>query len=189
MKNFIDDCRLLENIAQGDSKSFESLLGKYKDLVYGFCFKMTGDKSMAEDLSQETWLKVVQNAHSFYPKYNSDSQPVAKVSSWIVKIARNLALNEIKKKKWELSDESYIQGLEDPDKDIESLLIGIQNKNDINKAIQSLSEQSRVVLVMWMSDEVSHSQIAEELSISVANVKVVLFRAKKELQNLLGVKS
>lgn len=190
MRNFLEDQNLLDGIAQGDSKCFESLLGKYKNTVFGFCMKMTGDRSMAEDLSQETWIKVVQNAHDFVPQLDVNGLPKAKVSTWILRIARNLSLNEIKKRKWEIGDQDEVlNNKEDPSSDLENLLIQSEDRSKISQAIESLPEVSRIVLTLWMSDEVSHSQIAEELNISVANVKVILFRAKKELQNYLGVKS
>ncbi len=182
MKNFLEDVNLLVQISCGDSKCFESLLHKYKDKVFGFCLKMTGDRAMAEDLAQDTWIKVVQNAHSFHPEYGAQGKAKAQVSTWILRIARNLTLNEIKKRKWEdLDDSQILESTQDPAADIEVLLSAAQDRELISQAIEKLPEQSRVVLTLWMSEDVSHSQIAEDLGITVAHVKVILFRTKKLL--------
>jgi len=145
---------------------------------------------MAEDLSQETWMKVIQHASSFQARHDETGQVKAQVSTWILRIAKNLTLNEIKKRKWEdLGSSEVIEKTEDPDSDIEALLSGAEDRARLKDAIEKLPEQSRVVLTLWMSGETNHSEIAEDLGLTVSHVKVLLFRAKKSLQSALGVRA
>ena len=62
-----EDQQLLSQIAKGNSKAFGLLLEKYQDLVYGLSLKMVKDQSVAEDMTQETWMKVIKNADRYSP--------------------------------------------------------------------------------------------------------------------------
>ncbi|MCB0368704.1 MAG: hypothetical protein KDD45_04470 [Bdellovibrionales bacterium] len=81
------DAELLEKIAKGDSKSFEILLAKYKNKVYGLCKKILHDKHLSEEISQDVWLQVIQSADSYKTKTTESALP------WIMVMARNKCLN------------------------------------------------------------------------------------------------
>ena len=113
--NVIEDQQLLDQIAKGNSKAFGLLLEKYQDLVYGLSLKMVKDKSVAEDMAQETWMKVVQNASQYSP-YGS-------VKSWILQINRNLILDLFRdQKKWKDSDDIDELEISDESADITEVI-------------------------------------------------------------------
>lgn len=178
MANLNQEHQLLLRIAKGDSKAFSSLLSLYKSKVFGTCFYLMGDRALAEDLSQETWIRVVQNAESY--------RPVASVSSWILRIARNACLNELRtRNRWtELKPEDEGQ-LEDATESVETLLQQFEKEEKFQKALLELTAQQKVALMLVVQEEKSHSEVAQELQCSVGAIKVLLFRARETLKKHL----
>ena len=91
----IPDQDLINKIAQGDSKAFESLFNKYKDLVYGVSCKLMKDPAKAEDMTQTTWIKVLTESKNFTADYTSQNS----VKAWIMKINRNLIIDQFRSEK------------------------------------------------------------------------------------------
>ena len=137
---------------------------------------------MAEDMAQETWIRVVQAAPRFEAR--------AAVSSWILTIAKNLCLSEIRKRNWEEElppDDVHL--LEDPQPGIHSLLEQTQNHELVRKLIRELPEKQRVILTLWLSEEKDQAQMALELGMTVGALKVQLHRIKEKLSEALKEKS
>lgn len=171
----MNDFELIKKVADGDSKAFASLLSRYKAQVYGTCYYLMGEKSLAEDLSQETWIRVVKAA--------SDYQPTAPLLAWILRIARNACLNELRdRKRWtELTQESE-EKIQDEAISVLDLMEEAEDEGKLKRAIMELSTQQKLALMMVVQEEKSHSEIAQELQCSVGAVKVLLFRARESLK-------
>ncbi|MFZ2602494.1 MAG: sigma-70 family RNA polymerase sigma factor, partial [Candidatus Omnitrophota bacterium] len=86
-----EDVRLMLKFKEGDNVSFEALLDKYHRPIINFLYRFVGDKIEAEDLAQEVFLRVYRSAKTYVPE--------AKFSTWIYVIAKNLALNELRRRK------------------------------------------------------------------------------------------
>jgi RNA polymerase sigma-70 factor (ECF subfamily) len=172
------DEELIRKIAKGEAKAFEMLFEKYKGSVYGLGLRLLASSSLAEDNSQEAWIKIVQAA----PQYKDQGNAKA----WILRITKNTALNTLRKRGWEqeLSLEDSEQ-IEDSGKDLLSVMAGIEDTNRLKKAIDQLPQRQRVILVLWMSEEKSYEDLAKEMYISLNAAKVLLFRAKENLQKML----
>ena len=170
-----NDQQILNKVANGDSKSFESLLLKYQDLVFGYCMKMLKDKQKAEDCTQETWMKVIRNANQY--------KPTGSVKSWIMSISRNLIIDEFRsQKKWTDLDDAEWNSIEDTQEDIETLFEANQKNEQFKQAFSELPENQKVVLTMVLVEELSQSEVAVKLSTSVGAVKASLFRARETLK-------
>lgn len=179
MSNEIDQ-QILNKIANGDSKSFESLLLKYQDLVYGYCVKMLKDKQKAEDCTQDTWMKVIHNA----PHY----KPTGSVKSWIMSIARNRVIDEFRaQKRWTDLDDADWNSIEDTQEDMESLFAENQKNEQFKQAFSELPENQKVVLTMILVEELSQSEVAVKLNTTVGAVKAGLFRAREALKKKVRV--
>ena len=176
----MEDIELLKKISNGDSKAFESLMKKHQNAVYGLSLRILGASMLAEENVQETWIRVVRSAGTF------QQQEKASVLSWILKITKNLALNILDKRGWEdqLSDEKENQ-ISDSAEDISTTLQKAEDMKALKKAIDSLPDRQRVVLVLWMHEEKSYSELAVEMGININAVKVLLFRAKENLEKAL----
>jgi len=173
------DSQLLKEIAKGDSKSFESLLKKYKNKVFGLCKKMVHDKHISEELCQDVWIQVIKFADSF----QGDN-----ALSWIMVITRNICLNYLKKQsRWyELSPEDETN-IPDQSASIDELLMKETELDKLKGCIDKLPEKQRVAVSIVFTEELSHSEIAKLMDLSVSNIKVVLFRAREGLINCMGI--
>ncbi len=177
------DQELIQKIAKGDSRAFESLFKKYGDLVFGVSKKLTRNHSKAEDMTQQTWMKVLTEAKNFSPDFTSPNS----VKSWILRINRNLIIDQFRyEKRWSSVDiEEQFDLADDSESQIE-ILVGVEKKAEFDEAFLQLDERERVILTMTIVDEKQYAEIARELSISVAAIKTIVFRAKDKLSRLVG---
>lgn len=174
----LQDQDLIKKIANGNEKSFTVLLEKYEDLVFGISVKMIKDRIKAEDITQETWMKVI--------KYSKSYSPNGSVKSWILQINRNLIIDYFRtQKKWIDSDD--IESIEISDESLSALnLIESEEKTEnFLQAFNSLEEREKVILTMVIIEEFSYSEISHKLSLSLGAIKTIVFRAKKNLKSNL----
>lgn len=171
-----NEYQLIKAIASGDSKSFESLLNLHQSAVYGLCFRLMGNAASAQDMAQETWMKVIRAAGQFDPR--------GSVRAWILTIAKNMCLNELRKHKWEESNPEQIESYKS-DEDLEESLIQMQSLGLLKQAVDQLPERQRVALVLFMFEEKSMSELAVEMGLQVNAVKALLHRARENVQTYL----
>jgi RNA polymerase sigma-70 factor (ECF subfamily) len=172
------DQQMMALIAKGDQKSFELLLLQYRRSVLGLCSRLMGSVARGEDLAQDTWLKVVQNASSYRER--------APLQAWLLRVAKNTCLNELRKHKWEnelsLADEAQ---LADQDPGIESFLMQQGDLIQVKKCMDQLPEKQRLAVVLSLAEEISQAEISVELGMQVNAVKQLLFRARQGLAKCL----
>jgi RNA polymerase sigma-70 factor, ECF subfamily len=179
----ITDQDLIKKIAKGDSKAFESLFNKYGDLVYGVSCKLIKDKARAEDMTQTTWIKVLTESKNFTADYTSKNS----VKAWIMKINRNLIIDQFRsEKKWNSVDIDETPELSDDHEMQVDQMISIEQKDKFAKLFAQLDEREKIVLTMVMVDEKNYAEIARDLNISVGGIKTIVFRAKNKLAELLN---
>ena len=175
------DSELLEAIASQDSKAFRQLVDRHQNRIIGLAYKFTRNGQDAEDIAQEVFLNIWKKAK----KYRGESQ----VSTWIYRITVNTSLNYLRKHKRDkdaVSDE-HLAGLPDspasrPDTTFETET----NKRIFYEALEKLPEKLRVPFVLNKIEGLSYKQVADTLKISLPNVESRIFRAKKNLQNILA---
>ncbi|MBY0554544.1 sigma-70 family RNA polymerase sigma factor [bacterium] len=173
-----EDWQILIQISKGNTKSFALLFNKYQNLVYGYCMKMLKNKQKSEDITQETWLRVVKNANNY--------KPTASVKSWLMSITRNLVIDDFRaNKKWiDLSDENW-NLIEDSQADLENLFSTRQQNERLQAAFTELPENQKIILSMILIEELTQSEVAEKLNTSVGAVKASLFRARENLKKTM----
>jgi len=174
------DFALIEAIAKGDHCAFEELIKRYQNPVLNFITKYLGDRCMAEDLTQEVFLRVYQAA----PRFN----PRARVVSWIFKIAYNLSINEIRRRSRLAKHAASIKLAA---KEMESegsaeFAVRYELEEEIAIGLKSLPENQRAALLLKVNEGLSYLEISEALEVSVASVESLLFRARKNLKKLLS---
>lgn len=131
---------------------------------------------LAEDMAQETWIRVVRAAGQFDPK--------GSVKSWILTIAKNVCLNELRKRKWEETDDDKVAEFQDG-QDLEENLIQMQRLELLKEAVDQLPERQRVALVLFMFEEKTLSELAVEMGLQVNAVKALLHRARENVHNYI----
>ena len=176
------DLELMLRVRDGDAASFEVLLRRYRLPLVSFFCRMVRDQAMAEDLAQEVFLRVYKSRERY--------QPEARFTTWLYRIATNLALNAIRDRKDEVSESAADEGegggvLElfvDPCPTVEQHLVACDRERLIRQSVDSLPPNQRTAVVLHKYQEVDYRQIAGILGVSESAVKSLLFRAYETLR-------
>ena len=180
------DVQLMLDVKAGDEQSFELLLRKYRTPLINFLYRMVRDTAVAEDLAQEVFLRVY--------RAREDYAPSAKFTTWMFRIATNLALNSVRDnrhRQMEISmdqpadsGEENPRTLEVPDRapSVEQELVARSRAEAIMKAIHALPEKQRAAVLLHKYQELDYSDIARILECSESALKSLLFRAYETLR-------
>ena len=180
------DVQLMLDVKAGDEQSFELLLRTYRTPLVNFLYRMVRDTAVAEDLAQEVFLRVYRARQEYAPS--------AKFTTWMFRIATNLALNSVRDnrhRKLEVSmDQSVVAGedeqrpMEVPDRapSVEQEMVARCRADMILKAIHSLPEKQRAAVLMHKYQELDYDEIARVLDCSESALKSLLFRAYETLR-------
>ena len=180
------DVQLMLDVKAGDELSFELLLRKYRTPVINFLYRMVRDSAIAEDLAQEVFLRVYRARQEYAPS--------AKFTTWMFRIATNLALNALRDNRYrqlEVSidqpvetNESEQPALEVPDgaPTAEQQLVARTRTELIRNAINALPEKQRAAVLLHKYQEFDYGEIAKILGCSGSALKSLLFRAYETLR-------
>jgi RNA polymerase sigma-70 factor (ECF subfamily) len=179
------DLELMQRIRSGDAASFETLLRRYRLPLVAYFHRMVRDPALAEDLAQEVFLRVYKARERY--------QPEARFTTWLYRIATNLALNAIRDRKDAVSDSAsedceggpVLERFVDSRPTAEQQLMLGDRERLIRQAIAGLPENQRVAVILHKYQEVHYRQIAKILSVSESAVKSLLFRAYEALRERL----
>ncbi len=158
---------VIKRVAEGDNKALEELFLLYGKKVFRLALAILNDRFLSEDVVQETFLRVQQNAKS-YQFRNSERE-------WIMTIAHNIAIDILRKRKKEIVQEE-ISYSEIPD-------AVIDGDNDIGflQLIEPLNELDKQIVSLHLISELKHREIAHILNMSVSAVKKRYERAIKRI--------
>jgi RNA polymerase sigma-70 factor (ECF subfamily) len=182
------DVQLMLDVKAGDVQSFELLLQRYRTPLVNFLYRMVRNREQAEDLAQEVFLRVY--------RAREDYEPSAKFTTWLFRIATNLALNSLRDhrhQKLEISmDAPIVADSEDGDErmmevadehpDIEQHLVDEARKKMIRHAIEKLPEKQRAAVLLHKYQELDYGEISKILQCSESALKSLLFRAYETLR-------
>jgi RNA polymerase sigma-70 factor, ECF subfamily len=178
-----EDAVLMARLKDGDNNAFAELFNKYRAPVFSYLVTLTRKRSVAEELTQETFMRVFAHRSTY--------QPSSKFTSWLWTIARHLAYDHFKKKTELLlapdpeTNESPIDALESPLTDAETLLIQKSAQAHVDKCLDGLTPQQREAFVLRSITDLSYDEISEKMSSSLSSVKSLLHRAKDVLLTCL----
>jgi len=178
---------LIKRLKKGDQRAFEQVVNLNKDKLLRLAMGFVHDLHQAEDIVQEVFIKLWQNIEHW-------QEGKAKLSTWLYKVTVNQAINQLrnKKKTSNLIDiGEFVR--EDEQGNIEVQLLDnsadsqkiIENKElakILRLAINSLPRKQRIAFVLSKYQNMSSREIAEVMDITVSNVDVIIYRAKKNLQ-------
>ena len=176
----LSDGELVALYLQGNSKSFEVLIQKHKNKIYAFILSKIRNKDLAEDIFQETFIKVINSLQK--GKYNEEG----KFLPWVMRIANNLVIDYFRKAKKmrtiaPTNDFNIFDILQDGDRNIEDNLVNDQVHKDLRKLIEYLPEDQKEVLKMRYYAELSFKEISESTGVSI---NTALGRMRYALINL-----
>ncbi len=188
--NFLDpDAQLMLKFKEGDKKSLEELMEKYQKLVINTAYRLIGDRTEAEDIAQEVFLRVYNRSRSYKPQ--------AKFSTWLLKITKNLCLNRLRGKRRhpvvsldslvETEEGKVLRDIPAPAQARPDVLLERKELQKlIKESIDSLPPKQRMVVVLAKYDNLPYREIARVMGCSVTAVKLRLHRAKVTLKARLA---
>lgn len=204
-----DELRWAERIKRGDVEAFASLVEKYRRPLVRFLYRMVHDAAIAEELAQEAFLRVYRARGRYRPFGGAQGRPRAKFSTWLFKIATNLALNSLRdgrsrerhgisaalrlRREVEEGREEAIESVADPRPTMEQRLVESERLGAVRQAVEELPEKQRLAVVLHKYEELNYAEIADILGCSESALKSLLFRAyetlRGKLKPLLGVRA
>ncbi|TET25795.1 MAG: sigma-70 family RNA polymerase sigma factor [Candidatus Aminicenantes bacterium] len=183
-----EDFELLAKFKKGDQQAFELLVRKYKTTVYNTIYSIIGNAQEADDIAQEVFLKVYTKADSFKGK--------SSFSTWLYRITVNRCVDELRRRKnkiisyeTEFNQEEKLKlkdVLASRENDITEKLRQKELQDIIQKAMNSLPEKYRIILTLKEIEGLSYKEISQIMKISLAKVKIWLFRARQKLKGKLA---
>ncbi len=173
-------------VRAGDETSFELLLQRYRIPLVNFLYRMVRDSAQAEDLAQEVFLRVY--------RARKDYAPSAKFTTWLFRIATNLALNSIRDGRHRQLDVSIDQTVDDGEQeharvdvadkspDVEHRLLERDRAMMIRRAVDALPGKQRAAVLLHKYQGLDYADIARALECSESALKSLLFRAYETLR-------
>ena len=182
MSNIVkSDKELIERYQDGDVHSFELLIGRYQKQVYSYILTLVKDKQLADDVFQDTFVKVIQTVKS--KAYKDDGRFV----QFAMRIAHNLVIDHFRKEnriptvESSSEDYNYIDNVPITDASVEQGMIVDQVHSDLHRMIAFLPDEQREVLRMRIFDDMSFKDIADVTNVSI---NTALGRMRYALINL-----
>lgn len=180
------DAGLMLRVREGDDESFALLLHKHRAPLVSFLNRMVQNHAQAEELAQETFLRVYRQRARY--------EPTAKFTTWLFCIAANLAINARRDQRRALRPEPLetdfpdgrARQVADRRANVEEQLLAQARLEEVRRVVAELPARQRAAVLMHKYEEMTYAQIAEALDCSETAVKSLLFRAYETLRGRLA---
>jgi RNA polymerase sigma-70 factor (ECF subfamily) len=185
----LPDEDLVKGFVDGRIEPFEELIRRYQGKIVNFIYRAIGDFQRAEELAQETFMRVFRTGSRFDRRY--------RFSTWIYTIAKNLSSNELRDRSRD-PDTYHIRESDWPEENTfvaelvsartrqpHQIVTNLEMRASLERAMAKLDPDQRMALVMKEFDNMTYVQIAEVFNASPGTVKSWLYRAKKQLSKSL----
>ena len=161
---------LITELQRGSDSALAAVYQEFNQGVFAYCMKILADRQLAEDVVQETFLKVREHAQSI--------QRIESFRSWVFRIARNEALMQLRKRRsnGQIEDES-VWSEETPHQQF----VALERSEIVNRLLGSLKHEYREVLLLLVYENMSYAEIASGTGATESSVKSRIFRARKEM--------
>jgi RNA polymerase sigma-70 factor, ECF subfamily len=182
------DADIMLRVKTGDQSAFDYLVQKYRRPMVSFMYRMARNSSAAEDLAQEVFLRVYRSRETY--------EPSAKFTTWLYRIATNLAVNHARDTRHERPEVQV--SLDEPDEETgttielpdatpnaEQVIVRRERMLAIRRKVEALPEQQRLAVIMHKYQQMDYKQIADVLKKSESATKSLLFRAYETLREQL----
>lgn len=184
----LSEAEVMLRVKAGDDAAYEYLAEKYRRPMMNFMFRMARNAAVAEELAQEVFLRVYRSRHTYHAE--------AKFSTWLYRIATNLAVNHARDTRHERPELRV--SLDEPDQETgvapdiadgslnaEQAILRRERLAAIRRHVEGLPERQRLAVIMHKYQGMDYRQIAEVLSLSESATKSLLFRAYETLREKL----
>ena len=185
MAHQFTDEELIAQFQAGNENAYLEIVDRFKDRLFAFIYRFVGDEDLAEDLVQDTLIKVYTHRHAY--------REIARFSTWIYTIAGNLARTELRKRKRRATFSMSALGLGEREYELPSedfapskTLEGEQTEKYIRMALAKLPLHFRTVIILRDVQELSYEEISKIMKIPLGTVKSRVNRARLRLQEMLS---
>jgi RNA polymerase sigma-70 factor, ECF subfamily len=172
----VNERELVERCRSGDERAFQDLVDRYKDLVYALIARTVQDRSRAEDLAQEVFLRI----HRGLPYFRGE----ARLSTWIYRIVANVCVGEAARPA-AISLDDHTAKREALTAASDRTFGDLELKDRLEKAIARLPAHARLLIAAHYLDGVRYEDLADALQLPLGTVKTQLYRAKQQLRRML----
>lgn len=165
----------MDAVKAGALEKTSELFERYHKRIYNYLARMCSDRELAEDLTQNVFLRLLRYRHT----YRSDMR----FQSWIYQVARNVFTDHYRAQKLRKSDVFEVEKMESIVENTEAELLE-EREAILHKSMAMLKEEDRELLVLTKFQQMKYEEVAEVLDLSVANVKVKVHRAIQKLREV-----
>lgn len=184
-KNPPDDNQLVNRCLRGEQKAYTMLLQKYQQAVFNLCYRLVSDAETAQDLAQESFVKIFNALNQFDPNY--------RFSSWMFRVVKNHCYDYLRKSKLpqvslndDRDDDSRPLQIADTKPTPDQSVFRSERRELIMQAINKLPPDSRTVIILRHMHDKTYDEMANILGEPVGTVKARVHRARKKLTELLS---
>lgn len=167
----LDELNLIKKAINGDRESFSALIESNYDMIFRIAYKWCGNREDAEDIAQESCVKIAQSLSGFKME--------SKFSSWIYRIVINTANDLYRKKKYTVSD--TIDEIESEDADATEII----SCKELWQMVHKLPDNQRDALLLVYSEELNHNEAADVMQCAESTVSWYVMEAKKALKKMI----
>ena len=177
----------VNKVQLGDQDAYENIVNAYKNQIYTLCYRHLGNNSDAEDAAQDAFLKAFVHIQTFNPNL--------KFSSWLYRIATNVCIDRLRKKKPDFYLDKEIEGSDGLDyysqipsseKTPEVQTLIHETQDQVQNAISKLPEKYRTAIILKYINNLSLQEICEVMELPIATVKTRIHRGREELKKRLA---
>ena len=169
---------LVTRVCQGDHEAFRLIFDRYSRPLIGFLYDMVSDRELAEELTQETFVRAFRAIHTMNPE--------TKLSTWLFGIARNVARESLRARtrasKHVTLEDELVMDLSDHKPVPVDRLLSKELNELIRRSLAALDEDKRLVFTLKVFHQCSYDEIAEITGFSLAKLKTDLHRARAEMR-------
>jgi len=183
-----EDLILVEKVQSGDREAFSGLYGRYKAKILNYLYRMFNNRTLAEDITQQAFIKAYLNISKY--------KPTGTFSSWLYAIARNLAKNEIRKISRikivsldacisEDGQLSLLDVMKSGAFNVEKTLENKEIKEKIEDMLEIMPVKYREIITLCIIQDMSYEEVAKIIKCSVSTVAIRLHRARKHFIEMI----
>lgn len=178
--------RLIQRAKRGERDAFAELIEIYKDKIFQLAYRMVGNRQDAEDIAQETFLRVYANLNSYDENY--------KFSTWIYRIATNLCIDRGRKKRPDFYLDAEVETgdgldwysrLSSQDKTPEDKVVTQELQETVQDALSQLQPKYRSIMILRYIEDLSLQEISEIVKLPVTTIKTRIHRGREALRSKL----
>ena len=184
----VNDAEVMLRVKAGDQAAFDYLVQKYRRQIVSLLYRMARNSAAAEDLAQEVFLRVYRSRQTY--------EASAKFTTWLYRIATNLAVNHARDTKHERPDvmasldeqnpeTGSTMDVADPRMSVEEELVRRERMQAIRAKVEALPERQKTAVILHKYQQMDYKQIADVMKLSESATKSLLFRAYETLREEL----